>query len=95
MPNDDLRWYRHDGRSDGSPAWASGSGGKVAEGWDYQDVFSSGDGIIYALTTSNELIWFRHVGHADGSERWADMKGSRVGIGWAVKAIFSGATLAP
>jgi len=38
--NGDLLWYRHDGRGDGSFKWATGSGNKVGNGWNFLHVFS-------------------------------------------------------
>jgi hypothetical protein len=37
--NNDLLWYRHDGRGDGSFEWAEGSGNKVGNGWDFKQLF--------------------------------------------------------
>jgi hypothetical protein len=38
--NDELMWYRHDGRSDGRFTWAAPEGKKVGTGWVFKDVFS-------------------------------------------------------
>ena len=35
-----LMWYRHDGRGDGSFKWAENSGSKVGQGWNVKQVFS-------------------------------------------------------
>jgi hypothetical protein len=40
MDNGDLLWYRHEGRNDGSFAWASNEGKKVGHGWSPKQVFS-------------------------------------------------------
>jgi hypothetical protein len=46
----DLMWARHVGRDDGSFKW-KGPLKKVGTGWgSLNHVFSSGDGIIYAIT---------------------------------------------
>jgi Tachylectin/Pretoxin HINT domain len=38
--NNDLMWYRHDGRSDGSFRWFDNNARKVAVGWDVKHIFS-------------------------------------------------------
>jgi hypothetical protein len=38
--NNDLMWYRHDGRANGTPTWASGTGKKVGSGWTFSRVFA-------------------------------------------------------
>lgn len=70
MNNNDLNWYRHDGRNDGSFKWAFSEGKKVGVGWDVKQVFSSGDGIIYAQMPNNDLLWYRHDGRGNSSFRW-------------------------
>ena len=45
-PNDDLNWYRHDGRGDGSFRWTDDAARKVGNGWNVKHVFSGGDGVI-------------------------------------------------
>jgi hypothetical protein len=49
-PGNDLMWYRHEGRLDGTFRWAFANGKKVGSGWDFKEVFSGGDGIIYGVT---------------------------------------------
>jgi hypothetical protein len=92
--NGDLMWTRHDGRNDGSFRWAPAPDGgkKVGIGWNFKQIFSGGDGIIYAVTDNGDLMWMRHDGRNDGSFRWAPMPdgGKKVGIGWNFKQIFSG-----
>jgi hypothetical protein len=92
--DDDLLWYRHDGRNDGTFRWAFNEGRKVGNGWNFKQVFSGGDGVIYAITQSNDLLWYRHDGHGDGTFRWAFNDGKKVGNGWSFKQVFSGNTLA-
>jgi hypothetical protein len=47
----ELKWYRHDGRNDGSFTWGPGSGNTVGTGWNsFKQAFSGGDGVIYAIT---------------------------------------------
>jgi hypothetical protein len=73
----DLRWYRHDGRADGSFKWAN-DGSAVGHGWDFRTVLGGGDGVMYALTREGDLIWYRHTGGGDGSFHWAQDKGQTV-----------------
>ena len=88
--NNDLMWYRHDGRTDGTFRWAFNKGKKVGNGWSVKHIFSGGDGIIYAVTDNNDLMWYRHEGRTDGTFRWAFNEGKKVGNGWSVKQVFSG-----
>ena len=83
--NGDLLWYRHDGRGDGSFAWAEpGSGKKVGNGWsNFKHVFSGGDGVIYAVRDNGDLLWYRHDGWGDGSFAWAAGSGTKVDKGWS------------
>jgi len=48
----ELQWYRHDGREDGSMRWAANNGANVGHGWNFKQVFSADDGVIYAITGS-------------------------------------------
>ena len=48
--NNDLMWYRHDGRNDGTYRWAYTNGKKVGSGWEFKELFSGGNGIIYGVT---------------------------------------------
>jgi hypothetical protein len=97
--NGDLLWFRHEGRNDGSVRWTANHGRKVGAGWgNFQQVFSGGDGVIYAVqpvveashhvtggftpASGGELWWFRHDGRNDGSFRWTDNHRRKVGAGW-------------
>ena len=84
----DLMWFRHVGREDGSFTWEGPK--KVGIGWgELKQVFSGGNGILYAVQANGDLMWFRHVGREDGSFRWEGPK--KVGIGWGeLKQVFSG-----
>ncbi|HSR95518.1 MAG TPA: tachylectin-related carbohydrate-binding protein [Kofleriaceae bacterium] len=106
----ELKWYRHDGRNDGSFTWGPGSGNTVGTGWNsFKQAFSGGDGVIYAITpyvpahaspvygggwiaaSGGELKWYRHTGQSDGTKRWAPGSGATIGWGWGdFKAVFSG-----
>jgi len=37
--NDDLQWYRHDGRGDCSFRWAASAGKRIGTGWTFKDIF--------------------------------------------------------
>lgn len=84
--NNDLMWYRHDGKGDGSFKWSGPK--KVGNGWSFKQMFSGGGGVIYGISDAAELMWYRHDGHNDGSFRWTGPK--QVGTGWSFKQIFSG-----
>ena len=88
----ELKWYRHTGRGNGSFTWASGSGNTVGTGWGaMKQVFSGGNGVIYAVAPNGDSKWYSHVGRTDGSFRWATGSGNVVGTGWGgFKQLFSG-----
>ena len=88
--NNDLLWYRHDGRDDGAARWAVAEAKTVGTGWTFKHVFPGGDGVIYAITDTGDLLWYRHDGRGDGSFRWAAEEGRKVGTGWNFKHVFSG-----
>jgi len=88
--NDDLLWFRHDGRDDGSFRWFDNKARKVGVGWGMKHVFSGGNGVIYAINQNNDLLWFRHDGRDDGSFRWLDSNARKVGVGWNMKHVFYG-----
>jgi hypothetical protein len=86
-----LLWFRHDGRGDGTFTWAPGSGNQVGSGWGgFKQVFSGGDGVIYAIQDNGDLLWYRHDGRGDGSFTWAEGSGTKVGNGWNFWHVFSG-----
>jgi hypothetical protein len=79
--NGDLLWYRHQGRDDGADRWAPGSGTKVGNGWNFKQVFSGGDGVIYAIQNTTvdvssgrriggNLAWYRHDDWRTGGSQW-------------------------
>jgi hypothetical protein len=86
----DLLWYRHDGYADGRAAWAAQSGKTVGKSWHFKQVFSAGDGIIYAVQDNGDLLWYRHDGRADGSPAFAAGSGTKVGSGWSFKQVLAG-----
>lgn len=55
---------------------------KIASGWDYQFVFSAGQGILYGVTLGGELFWHRYMhGHDTAPPTVVDRK--RIGNGLA------------
>jgi hypothetical protein len=87
--DNELLWYSHSGRKDGSFRWATDPK-KVGTGWNVKHVFSGGDGVIYAITDNGDLLWNRHDGRNDGSFKWAADNGKKVGSDWNYKHVFSG-----
>jgi hypothetical protein len=87
--NNELLWYCHSGRKDGSMSWSAPAGKKVGTGWDFKQVFSGGGGVIYGVTTGGELMWYRHDGRSDGTMKWGTSAGKKVGVGWNFKQVFS------
>jgi hypothetical protein len=55
-----------------------------------KQLFSGGEGVIYALMDNGDLLWYRHDGRGDGSFKWADNNARKVGEGWNFKQAFSG-----
>ena len=78
-PNNDLMWYGHTGRNDGSFRWAAAAGKKVGVGWSVRQVFPGDDGVIYAIMQNGDLMWYRHAGRGTGSFLWAAPQGKKVG----------------
>ncbi|SHG95738.1 Tachylectin [Chryseolinea serpens] len=88
--NHELKWYKHDGRNDGSIAWSAKSGESVRNDWNFKQAFSNGDGVIYGIDDAEDLFWYRHSGFADGGTGWAANSGTKIGNGWEFKHVFSG-----
>ena len=61
----------------------------MSSGWSsYTHVFSTGEGVIYAITTDGRLLWFHHTGYLTGANTWEGPK--QVNSGWAgFKTVFS------
>ncbi len=53
-----------------SPNWAN-----------FKQVFSGGEGVIYAITNDGTLVWYHHPGYLTGETNWDSPK--NVGTGWA------------
>jgi Tachylectin/Trypsin len=93
-----LRWYEHKGFNIGAGFESADSWGppkNVGRGWDgLVDVFSGGEGVIYAVQPDGTLKWYRHLGYQTGQGfetpgSWA--KSRSVGRGWSgYKHVFSG-----
>jgi hypothetical protein len=85
-----LRWFRHDGASDGSAAWAPDR--RVGVGWRHgiKRVFPDSGGVIYALADDGTLRWLRHKDPVNGTESWdpgpIDVRGDMGGY----RHVFSG-----
>ena len=80
-----LLWYKHNGylTGDGTPgAWEGRK--EVGHGWNgFEQVFSSGGGIIYVITKDGKLRWYKHNGYLTGLGTPAAWEGPKeVGHGW-------------
>jgi hypothetical protein len=79
-----LRRYQHTGSVTGlglnePGSWVAPQ--DIASGWDkFNQAFSGGKGVIYAITQEGILKWFRHTGFEDGKAIWEGPK--NVGRGW-------------
>ncbi len=84
-----LLWYKHNGYLTGAGldtpgAWENPK--EIGRGWNgFEQVFSSGGGIIYAITTDGKLRWYKHNGYLTGAGMatpgaWDGPK--EVGRGW-------------
>jgi len=61
----------------------------VGQNWgQFVHVFSTGEGVIYAVDPQGRLWWYKHRGYLTGTQDWEGPK--QVGNGWAAfKKIFS------
>jgi hypothetical protein len=84
-----LLWYKHNGYLTGTGSSEPGSWEsprEVGRGWNgFEQVFSSGGGIIYAITSDGKLRWYKHNGYLTGAGvdtpgAWDGPK--EVGRGW-------------
>lgn len=66
-----LFWFRHNGILSGTGLEIAGAwtGPKeIGRGWgSFKSAFSTGEGIIYAVTKERKLQWYKHNGYLDGS----------------------------
>jgi hypothetical protein len=85
-----LKWYRHDGFSDGSATWTAPV--DVGTGWNsFKKVFAGGDGVMYSIAADGSLRWYRYndVLKATSPPRWSGPL--VVGSGWGNYVdVFSG-----
>ena len=57
----------------------------------FKQVFSGGNGVLYAVAANGDLLWYRHEGRNDGSFNWAAGSPKKVGTGWGgLRMLFSG-----
>lgn len=61
----------------------------VGSGWaHFVHVFSTGEGVIYAVDPQGKLWWYKHRGYLTGTQDWEGPK--QVGTGWgAFRKVFS------
>jgi Tachylectin len=90
--NGTLKWYRHNGYMDGSMNWSgpidvtpnqrSPFGPRFDLDWgNFKQVFSGGEGVMYAITNDGTLVWYHHRGYLTGTREWDGPR--NVGTGWA------------
>jgi hypothetical protein len=61
----------------------------VGIGWNFKQIFSGSNGVIYGVALNGDLLWYRHDGRNDGSFAWAANSARKVGIGWNFNQVFS------
>jgi hypothetical protein len=65
-----LRWYRHNGATQGVGANIAGSwvgANNVSADWAaFKQVFTGGNGVIYGITQDGRLLWLRHAAFLTG-----------------------------
>ncbi|MEJ7589637.1 MAG: tachylectin-related carbohydrate-binding protein, partial [Ferruginibacter sp.] len=83
-----LLWYNHTGREDGSFNWETSESKIVGTGWNFKEIFSGGDNVLYTISADGELTWYRHDGRNDGTFRWTGPK--PVASDWNYKNVFYG-----
>jgi hypothetical protein len=92
-PGGDLLFYQDLARN-GTPNWAFGGSGQVIGGsqWNvYAEVFSGGQGIIYAITPDGFLLYYRDLAQ-NGASSWAfGGVGQEIGNGWLMQGQTSAA----
>ena len=81
-----LKWHQHQGFRIGTgpendpQAWADTK--TVGSGWgDFKDVFSSGQGQVYAVKPDGTLLLYQQIGWETGEPSWQAAR--QVGTGWA------------
>ena len=97
----ELLWYKDEYQNGdnglcGEHGWARNSGSQIGCGWDFKQIFSGGNGVIYAIKNSGELIWYKDLYQNGtngkcGERGWDTNSGKQIGCGWGgFKTIFSG-----
>ncbi|MBL0408327.1 hypothetical protein JKG68_31120 [Microvirga aerilata] len=90
-PDGSLVWYHYQRAYDPGaaiePPWRGPI--VVGSGWaQFQHVFATGGGLLFAVTPDGRLLSYRHDGFANGSDTWREPK--QVDTGWSgFKHIFS------
>jgi len=85
----DLLYYQYLGIGDGSASWGK-TGIKVGNGWNFKQVFSGGNGVLFAVNDAGELFYYQYLGMRDGSSSWGAASANKIGNGWNFKQVFSG-----
>src|SRR5262249_15027289 len=62
---------------------APNEGAVIGTGWNFPQVFSGGNGVIYAIDNAGNLHWYKDT-HRDGTSNSfnAPNNGAVIGIGW-------------
>lgn len=77
-----LKWYGHDGQTNGSWTWSASSGNVIGSGWaGFQRITASPDGTIYAVDASGNLRWYQDLCR-NGTSCWHASSGVVIGWGW-------------
>jgi hypothetical protein len=102
LPNGELKWYRNTGYKTGAGyndagGWDPKSGKTIGIGWNgFEQIFSTGKGVIYGIQANGELKWYRNTGYLTGAGYndaggWDSKSTKTIGIGWGeFTQIFSG-----
>ena len=89
----ELLWYKdlyQNGKNGvcGEHGWDPKSGNQIGCGWDFDHIFSGGNGVIYAIKSTGELFWYKDVNRNGtngkcGEHGWDQNSGKQVGCGWS------------
>lgn len=69
-----LKWFKHNGRNDGTYNWADGNGREIGSGWQiHPTVLASQDGQIFGFCGDGTIWWHKWVltNAATGAGYWA------------------------
>ena len=96
----DLLWYRHNSAYDlpvNRRRQTALSGPiLVSKGWQaYRNVFSGGDGVIYAIDQAGNLLWYKHKQYAEPVEMPTSAGSGMVGAGLRLNWAKSWESLTP